>query len=220
MLVDLQLTVPDPEPVTVDPERTLVVLVDLENEYCEPAGARYMGPEVEGAVRGSAALVDEARQVGARVLWIRSVRSPDALEFRAYGRQPALIEGTWATEYTQPLAPGEGETVIAKRSHDCFNRTGLEEWLEAEQIIPPDWTILVAGVALDVCVNHAVLGFSVRAFRVVVLVDCVAPRTGPRAATTLWHYGYRAYAYNVSVSSSDLVTWSRSHVRAIETPGR
>lgn len=215
MLVDLQLAVPEPKAMTVDPERTLVVLVDLENEFCAPAGVRYLGPEAEGAVRASAALVDQARQAGARVLWIRSVRSPDALEFRAYGREPRLIEGTWATEYTDPLAPGEGEAVIPKRCHDCFNRTGLDDWLAAERILPPDWTVLVAGVALDICVNHAVLGFSVRDFRVAVLLDCVAPRSGPRASTTLWHYGHRAYAYNVAISSSQLVTWASSTAGAV-----
>lgn len=206
--VTVELTLPEPKPVTVDPRRTLLVLVDLQNEYCSPQGNRYIGSEADDAVRNIASLVDVVRDVGAGILWVRSVRSPDAVEFRAFGREPRLLEATWATEYTPPLAPAGGESVIAKHSHDCFNDTGLATWLERQGIRAPDWTVIVTGVALDVCVNHAVLGFSVRAHRVLVLLDCVAPRTGPGAAAALSHYGYRAYAYNVAVSESRLLRWS------------
>jgi ureidoacrylate peracid hydrolase len=206
--VTVELDVPEPRPVKVNPRRALLVLVDLENEYCAPEGKRYIGDDAESTVRNVAALVERARSVGARILWARSIRRPDAIEFRVFGREPALLEGTWATEFTPPLAPIEGEKVVKKFSHDCFNGTGLEDWLNEQGIRAPDWTVIIAGVALDVCVNHAVLGFSVRHHRVVVVLDGVAPRDGPRAAATLARYGYRAYAYNVAVSESRLLDWS------------
>jgi nicotinamidase-related amidase len=208
--VTVELDIPEPKAVKADPRRTLVVLVDLENEWCAPEGDRYMGEEVGGVLRDVAALVIHARDAGARILWVRSVRRPDAIEVRAFGRTPRLLEGSWATEFTPPLAPAEGEKIVVKHSHDCFNGTGLDQWLTQQGIDPPDWTVMIAGVALDVCVNHAVLGFSVRDHRVVVLLDCVAPNVGSRAAATLVHYGYRGYSYNVTVSESRLVDWSTS----------
>lgn len=201
----VELQVPLPGPLSVDPGRTLLVLVDLENEFCHPDGAIYLGPPAEQAVLQAASLVDRARREGWRVLWIRSVRSADAVEFVAFDRAPHLVEGTWSVEYREPLAVGPGETVISKRCHDCFAGTGLDGWLAAEEIVGPDWTVLVTGVALDVCVNHAVLGFSVRDYRVGVVLDCTAPNEGPEAAATLSRYGRRAYAYNVAVTRSDLV---------------
>lgn len=204
-VLDTTLEVPVPGPVAIDPAHTLLVLVDLENEFCHPDGGIYLGPAAGDAVRSAATLVHRARHESWRVLWIRSERDVDAVEFTGFGRQPHLLRGTWAVQYTAPLAVGPGETVLSKSSHDCFARTGLDSWLEAEGIGGPGWTVLVAGVALGVCVNHAVLGFSVRDFRVGVVLDCTAPNGGPEAAATLWRYGTRAYAYNIAVTTSDLL---------------
>ncbi len=208
--VTVELDVPEPKPVSVDPRRALLVLVDLENEYCAPEGNRYLGEEVDSAVRDIAKLIERAREVGVQILWVRSIRTADALEVRAFGRAQRLLEGTWATEFTPPLAPAEREKVLVKHCHDCFNGTGLDAWLTDQGIHAPDWTVMIAGVALDVCANHAILGFSVRDYRVVVLLDCVAPRTGSRAAATLSRFSYRAYAYNIAVSESGLLDWSSS----------
>lgn len=202
----IDIDIPEPVALRVDPERTLLVLVDLENEFCHPDGRLFLGPEAQDAVRGSAEAVARARAEGWRRVWIRSLRAPDAMEFTAFGRGPHLVEGSWAVEYTDPLNVAEGETVIEKRCHDCFTHTGLDRWLASEGIVGPQWHVLVAGVALNVCVDLAVTGFSVRDHRVGLLADCVAPATGPGAATTLWRFGQRAYSYNVTVTRLALVT--------------
>lgn len=205
MKQQVELDVPTPAPVQVDPARTLLVLVDMENEFCHPDGRLYLGPEAEEATRRSADAAARARHEGWRVVWIRSVREADAVEFTAFDRGPHLVQGTWAVDYSEPLQVAEGEMVIEKRSHDCFNRTGLEGWLAEQGIEGPDWHVLVAGVATNICVDLAVTGFSVRDYRVGLLLDCVAPRSGPDAAAVLARYGHRAYRYNVAVTSLDLV---------------
>jgi nicotinamidase-related amidase len=204
-VVNVDLEVPVPGPVTVDAARTLLVLVDMENEFCHPDGQIYLGQAAVDAVQATATLLERARRESWRVLWVRSERDADAVEFTRFGRKPHLIRGTWATEYTDPLSVAPGETVMPKTSHDCFARTGLDAWLQAEGVLGPDWTVLVVGVALGVCVNHAVLGFSVRDYRVAVVLDCTAPNEGPSAAATLWRYGMHAYDYNIAVTRSDLL---------------
>lgn len=216
-VLDVALEVPVAVPLTVDPGRTLLVLVDLENEFCHPDGGIYLGPAAGRAVEATARLLARARAESWRVLWIRSERDADAVEFTGFGRPPHLLRGTWAVEYTAPLAVGPGEAVVPKTSHDCFARSDLDRWLQDEAIVGPEWTVLVAGVALGVCVNHAVLGFSVRDHRVGVVLDCTAPNEGPEAAATLWRYGHRAYAYNVTVTTSDLL---RSATSAMAAEGR
>jgi hypothetical protein len=55
-----------------------------------------------------------------------------------------------------------------------------------------------------------VIGFSVRHYRTVLPLDCVAPREGPGVAATLWRYGHPAYAYNIAVSTSDQIRFEEA----------
>jgi nicotinamidase-related amidase len=215
----IELEIPEAKEISLDPAKTAVVVIDLENEFCAPAGNNYLGAAVEGAVRASAALIDRARAVGSRMIWVQSVRAPDALEFTAFGRKPHLIDGTWAVEYTPPLKVLTGEPVIKKRSHDCFNHTDLDGYLERNKIVAPEWSIIVVGVGLQICVNHAVLGFSVRDYQVVVPLDCVSPREGPGAVATLWRFGHRAYSYNIRISTSGMIRFQAEAERQMKISG-
>jgi ureidoacrylate peracid hydrolase len=205
MKLAVEIEVPETRDVSLDTAKTAIVVIDMENEFCAPGGTKFMGSPAQAAVRAVAALIERGRQRGVPVIWVRSVREPDALEFTAFKQNAHLIDGTWAVEYTSPLQVADGEPVFKKHCHDCFTHTGLEQYLTDRHMTAPDWTMIVVGVALNVCVNHAVLGFSVRNYRTVLPLDCVAPREGAGAAATLWRYGQPAYAYNITVSSSDRI---------------
>ena len=210
MKLAVEFDVPEPRAVSLDPAKTAIVVIDMENEFCAPGGKKFIGSPAEEAVRAAAALIEQGRQRGVPVLWVRSVRKPDAPEFTAFKQGAHLIDGTWAVEYTAPLQVLDGEPVFKKYCHDCFTHTGLEKYLADRQMTAPDWTMIVVGVALPVCVNHAVLGFSVRHYRTVLPLDCVAPREGPGVAATLWRYGHPAYAYNIAVSTSDQIRFEEA----------
>ncbi len=200
-------------PVTVEPSRTLVLIVDMENEFCDPAGSHYLGGDVASAVESTCAVLAGARAAGCDVVWIRSVRDLASPEFTTYGRAPYLLENTWATEFTAPLAPALGETVLEKRCHDCFTATKLDQWLAEHGATGPQWHVLIAGVALSTCVNHAVLGCSARNLRTALLLDCTAPRATSASLATLRNYGRTAYNYNVTVTTGDDVTFAASQGR-------
>jgi nicotinamidase-related amidase len=219
MKTKIELEMPEVKEISLNPEKTAVVVIDLENEFCAPTGKNYLGATAEEAVKGSAALIDRARLVGSPIIWVQSVRTSDALEFTAFGRKLHLIDGTWAVEYTAPLKLLTGEPIIKKRSHDCFNHTDLDGCLERNSIVAPEWSIIVVGVGLQICVNHAVLGFSVRNYQVVVPLDCVAPREGPGAVATLWRFGHRAYSYNITVSTSEMMAFHGEVERGIKRSG-
>ena len=106
------------------------------------------------------------------------VKSSEVRQFTAFKQTTHLIDGTWAVEYTSPLEALEGEPVFKKYCHDCFTHTGLAEYLTNRHMTAPDWTMIVVAVALHVCVNHAVLGFSVRNYQTVLPLDRVARREG------------------------------------------
>lgn len=219
MKFNVELEVPPVQDVFHDPGKAAVVVIDLQNEFCDPDGKLYTGEAATEAVRSSAALIDRARRAGSRVIWIQSVRERNAIEFTAFDRAPHLIDGTWSVQYSPPLNVLDGEPVIKKQSHDCFNHSDLDGYLERAGIVGPEWLMITVGVALDGCVNHAVLGFSVRNYRVALPLDCVAPREGPAAIATLWRYGARLqgpdgqplarlgpiYPFNVTVTESNRI---------------
>ena len=130
MKVNVDLEVPELKEVHVDPAKTAIVVIDLENEFCSPGGKIYLGESAQEAVHASVELINRARHAGSRIIWIRSVREKDAIEFSAFRQEPHLIDGSWAVEYTAPLNVLGGEPVFKKRSHDCFNHTGLDNYLE------------------------------------------------------------------------------------------
>ncbi len=198
--VTVELDVPDLRAeVTTDPSRTALLVVDLQNHSCHPQGYRFGGQEATDALSASEALVDRARAAGVPVLWLQSVRKPDAPIFTVYGVEPYRLEGTWDTQIAAPLSVNDGEPIFKKYSHDCFHETELEAYLAAEGITAPAWTFLVVGTSFSGCVYHAVTGLSVRDYRVLVPMNCVAPRTGNRAAMTLARLGHRSYSYNVEL---------------------
>ena len=166
-----------------------------------------MGDQFTHIVQPVARLIDRARKSGARIVWIRSVRDVDAPEFVYFGREPYLIRDGWGVEFVPPLTVHQGETVIEKHSHDCFARTGLDDYLRDNGIDAPEFSVTVVGVALHVCVDAAVVGFSVRDYQVVLPIDCVAPYEGPAASGTLWRYALPAYSYNITVTRSEQITF-------------
>lgn len=202
-MVQLELDVPSLQSaVTLNPERTAVLVVDLQNESCHPDGKNYVTEEAVNAVAGTAALVERARENGCPVMWTQSVRRRDQPIFSVFGVEPYRIEGTWNVEITAPLKPREDEPVFKKYTHNCFFETGLDAYLAERGIAGPEWTVIATGVSFAGCVYVAATGLSVRDFRVVVPMDCVSPQTGSRALITMSRLMDRSYSYNLTVLDS------------------
>jgi nicotinamidase-related amidase len=87
--------------------------------------------------------------------------------------------------------------------------TTLEATLERLGLRPGDQTVMVAGVAMSVCVLCAVVGLSVRHFRVALLTDCSASGTERAEQMTDELLSSRAYAYNVALTTSTTVSFKR-----------
>jgi nicotinamidase-related amidase len=88
MKLAVEIEVPEPRDVHLDPGKAAIVVIDMENEFCAPAGKKFIGSPAEEAVRAVATLIERGRQAGVSVLWVRSVRERDALEFTAFKQDP------------------------------------------------------------------------------------------------------------------------------------
>lgn len=202
--VTVTYTTPTPKPFTLDPKKTAVVVVDMENYFCKRPGVGRMGEVIEGNVR----LLAKAREAGATVIFIQSVRTPDALEVTVFGREPMLLEGTPDVEIVSEIAPLPGEPVVKKYNHDPFARTELEDVLTREGIVAGEWTVLVTGVSAAVCANACAMGFSNRHYMTLIPMDCTAAGTFEDEARTYALYQGRAYNFDMDFTLSTLVTFA------------
>ena len=192
----------------LDASRSALMVVDMENEFCREDGKAYLGQRALDAVQHARVMIERCRDLAIPIIFIRSIREPDAVEFRTFGQPPFLLRATQGVEFAAGIVPRADEPVVEKHSHDPFNNTDLEATLERLGIRPGDQTVMVAGVATSVCVLCAVVGLSVRHFRVALLTDCSASGTERAEHMTYELLGSRAYTYNVALTTSNAVSFT------------
>jgi len=191
-------TVPpvDPQP-PFDPQRPVLLLVDLQRDFLGAAGLEPPAGEV---VERAARLLEAWRARGLPVVhaWttVRAVREagPGAAtdermpHWRRAGKH-ACVAGTPGHATPPALAPRAGEAVVHKRFFSAFAagalsgdaRGALDAALTAHG---PRAPLVVAGVHLHGCVRATVLDAYERGHEVVIAIDAVASDDPLHAATT------------------------------------
>jgi len=203
--MQIELNYPEPVPVKLDPAKTILLIVDMENEDAHPSGKRYMGEAVEEIIPKLVALRQRVRAAGGTVVHTQSVRKPDALEFTLFKNVVRKVEGTWGAEFIDQLKPAADESVVVKYTHDCFYRTEMEVLLERLRFRPGEGRIIVTGIAARGCVQCAVMGFSIRDFYVYVPIDTTTQRDQKEKLQAFSQFMSFGYSYNVTVTRSDLI---------------
>jgi len=157
----------------LDPERTALVVVDMQNGFCHPDGSLY-APGSEDAVDPVGEAVDRARAAGAHVVWTRDVHPPDQFEdahyydeFDRWGEH--VLEDSWEAEIVDDLDPRGDDLVVVKHTYDAFYQTQLEGWLDSHGIDD----LVICGTLANVCVLHTASSAGLRDFRPVLLEDAV-----------------------------------------------
>ena len=206
--MQIELNYPDPVPLELDASKTLLVIVDMENEDAHPSGKRFGGEAITSIIPKIASLRRKVRNAGGLVVHTQSVRKPDALEFTAFNNVIRKVEGTWGAEFVEELKPEFDEPVVVKYTHDCFYRTEMESLLERLNLRPADARIIVTGISSRSCVQCAVTGFSIRSYYVYVPIDCTGQREEEEKLQAFSLFASFAYRYNVTVTRSDLIQFS------------
>jgi nicotinamidase-related amidase len=181
----------------VDWAHAALLVVDLQNYGCSagvglpqmlseryPEIARYYVPRVtETVVPNTRRLLEGFRVVGGRVVFTRHGplladgsdmiarrRRRDAESLARTGAPALWHRGTFEHEVVASLAPAAGELVIDKNTSSAFNSTGLE-WLLRNMAVE---TLVVAGIATDMCVETTARDAADRGFGVIVVEDATA----------------------------------------------
>lgn len=170
--VDLSLEAPTPLPFLLKPEKTALVVCNMQKRILKDPGSREYA-----VIEGNMRLLAKARAAGVKVFFTQNVRLPDSYEFTVFGREPYLLAESPEAEILDELAPLPGEQVIKTYTNDPFARTELAQAFEESALYPTDVTVLVTGVSALVSVYTACVGFKNRNYLPLIPMDCVAGET-------------------------------------------
>ncbi|GAA2122619.1 isochorismatase family cysteine hydrolase [Nocardioides bigeumensis] len=151
----------------VDPAHTALLIVDMQKDFLDPAGA-YARNGDDVALTGAIVpvvvdLVRQAREAGVLVAFTLNTTLPDGLSdspawvyFKNHAR-PFLggeytLTGTWGHELVDELAAQPGDLQVLKHRSDAFVGTDLDNLLRANGV----QTVVVAGIVTNGCVEATV----------------------------------------------------------------
>jgi len=210
--VTIELETPKPREYTLPPEKTVILVVDMENYFCKRGQGRSLD-----VIKGNVRLLAKARAAGAKIIYCQSVRQVESPEHTVYGRPLHLLVGTWDAQIVDEIAPLPGDTVIQKWSHDIWAWHGLEAELEKEGLKAGETTVLVTGVSAAGCAHAAALGFSNRKYHTLIPMDCTAASIEAEARTYA-QYMSGGYSYNMGFTLSTMVEFAPKGVMTEPMP--
>jgi nicotinamidase-related amidase len=183
--------------IELSPENSVLVIVDMQAEGCE----RH-GPTLKPVVKNIRNLLDRFRAANGKIIHVQSVRSKDHPEFTVFGKEFSLIDGTPAVEFIEELKPLPGEIIVKKFSHDCFYQTTMEDTLKRLDLRSCRDRVVITGIGANNCVYHAVIGFHIRNYFVVVPQDCIHASRADGQTFALTQFRSPAYNFNITVVDS------------------
>jgi nicotinamidase-related amidase len=177
----------EPEAIGINPERTAVIVIDMQRDFLEPGGfGESLGNDVsllKRAILPIQALLQGARKKKMLVIHTREGHRPDlsdapkakvergAPSMRIGAPGPMgriLIRGEPGQDIIPELYPIEGEPIIDKPGKGAFYATDLQTILVNKGIE----SLIVCGVTTEVCVHTTVREANDRGYRCIVPGDC------------------------------------------------
>lgn len=189
-----------PAPISVDLERTGVLVIDMQNDFgakdgmLDKAGVD-LSPIVQ-AIGPTQRVLRAARKAGLPVIYLKMgfhadlsdagpPNSPNRLKHDLFGvgtevRAPdgsksrVLVRDTWGTDIIPELAPERGDEVLYKARYSGFYNTKLDEILRRKGIE----YLLVTGCTTSVCVESTIRDAMFRDYSCLLLADCTGEPIG------------------------------------------
>ena len=190
-------------------ENSGLVIVDMQAQ-----GSERHGPTLKPVIKNIRNLLDRFRAANGKIIHIQSVRSKDHPEFTVFGKEYSLLEESPAVEFVEELKPLPDEIVVKKFSHDCFYQTSMEDTLKKLALRSCRDRVVVTGIGANNCVYHAVIGFHIRNYFVIVPQVCIHASRADGKAFALTQFRSPAYNFNVTVADSTEISLSAPAKRA------
>jgi ureidoacrylate peracid hydrolase len=197
-----------PEALEIDPARTAVIVVDMQNAFATKGGMfDIAGLDISGApaaIAGARRVIDAAHFAGSPVIYLQMSFRPDLSDagdptIPAWHKEIALVimrrhpehqgrllvDETWDAAIVDDLKPEPRDLVIRKSRYNGFTGTDLEAQLRARSIRH----LLFTGVATNICVESTARNAFFLDFWPVIVEDAVN-HAGPdfTRQATLWAF--------------------------------
>jgi|SRR5579862_3922914 len=171
----------------VAPEHCAVLIVDVQNDFCAEGGALHREGRdltlVKAMVPRLAAFVNAARVARVPLIWIRNVYNTGPNWYLsevwleqahrrrrgAYLSIPVCQPDNWNGDFYQ-IGPITDEVIVTKHRYGAFESSDLDLVLRSRGIR----TVIMTGVATNVCVETTARQAFLRDYYVVFTSDCTA----------------------------------------------
>lgn len=157
------------------PHLTALLLTDVQNVYILPKAPIHI-PAAVRMLPKLKALLDKCREAGMLIIYTRQLHTYPGLygevraeDFEAPG-VPYMREGAKWSEVHDAVQPRPEEIVLKKYRYSAFFGTPLELILKEHKID----TVIITGIATNVCCDSTARDAFFRDFRVIFTSDCTA----------------------------------------------
>ena len=195
-----------PESVVIDPSRTALIVVDMQNDFGAEGGMFHRAgiplSGIQAAVAPTARALAAARRAGIRIVYLKmqfepdlsnagGAEAPNLILHRRLGvgdpvqapdgtESRIMIRDTWNTDILPELAPQDGDLVVSKHRFSGFFETDLDATLKELGVA----SLIFTGCTTSICVESTLRDAFCRDYRCLLLEDCTAEPIGSELPRT------------------------------------
>ena len=155
------------EEVRIDPARTALVVVDMQNDFVKEDGTLVV-PDAQATIPKVKSLLDFARGSGMKVIFTQDTHEEGDPEWEIWPEH--VRKGSWGWEIVDEVRPLEGELVLNKVRYDAFYGTHLDHALRIWGVR----TLVICGTVANICVHYTAASAALRWFEVVIPKDATS----------------------------------------------
>ena len=177
----------DPDDIILDPEKTALLVIDIQNTYLEAKLDRvddarwqpFFTRMNNTVIPNTTSLIADARARGVEVIFARiACLKQDGRDRSLSQKKPGfnyllLPKDGQDSQLVPELTPQGDEIVILKTTDSALTGTNLRLILHNMAIK----NVVVAGIFTDQCVSSTVRSLADESFNVIVVDDCCAAAT-------------------------------------------
>jgi ureidoacrylate peracid hydrolase len=179
-LSDLRRTMAQDIGAYLEPKKSAILIIDMQNDFCHPEGAFGKSglnlATVHQMIPVLKRFVDTARTLGVEIVHVRSFHDekylspPMRARNRQLGRERAICpEGGWGSEFYE-IIPVGNEMVVTKHTYSAFIGTDLQQRL----VTQGTEALMVTGVLTNVCCESTLRHGFMLGFYTFLVEDCCA----------------------------------------------
>jgi nicotinamidase-related amidase len=157
--------------VTLDPVKTAVIVVDMQNDFVREDGSLTV-PAAKETIKNIKQLLYKVRENNVKVVYTQDTHFEGDKEWEIWPMH--CKKGTDGWKIIDELEPGDQDMVFEKNRYDGFYETSLEHYLSHVWQIT---NLLIVGTVSNICVLHTAASAGLRWYNIIVPADGISAQT-------------------------------------------